>query len=224
MADYCTAAEMKAACNKVTAGDDAVIALIIEGVSRTIDRFCNRPDSFFIAELDGYESTRYFLGSGTSYQYIDECIDVVSVAVKDAGTDEENQYTAWVVGAVGTTAGADVFPATGDPKHPDFVRTPYTLLIVGVNGDYSYFTPPATGFPHPTVKVKARWGYAAVVPAQIKQACIMQSTRQYKLVQGAMARATASPDLGALIYPGKLDPDVEFILKAGRFVRPAIGR
>ena len=223
MADYCTLIELKAAMNKVTASDDAVLTQTITAASRAIDNFCNRP-SGFIAEPSGYESTRYFVGTGKAYQWIDECVGVATVAVKDAASDDENAYVAWVVGTLGVTLGADVFPAAGDPKAPDYVVTPHTLLVVGPNGDYSLFPKPLAASPTPTVQVKAQWGYAATVPAQIKQATIMQAARWYKLVQGAMARALASPDMGVMVYPGKLDPDVEFILKSGRFVRPVTGR
>ena len=223
MADYCTVAELKLAMNKVTNPDDTVLASTITAVSRAIDSACNRPDGF-IAELDDYESTRYYPGTGKPYQWIDECVAVDGVWVKDSATDEENEYVAWVVGTLGATLGADVFPASGDPKLPDFVTMPYTLLVVGPNGDYGLFTKSSGGFPVPTVKVTARWGYAVSVPAQIKQATIMQAARWYQLVQGALARALASPDMGVMTYPGKLDPDVEFILKAGRFVKPVVGR
>jgi hypothetical protein len=223
MADYCTLIELKAAMNKVTAPDDATLTRTITAVSCSIDNFCNRP-SGFIAEPSGYESTRYFFGTGKPYQWIDECVDVVSVAVKDSVSDDENAYIAWVVGTLGSTLGADVFPAAGDPKAPDYVVTPYTLLVVGPNGDYSLFPKPLASSPTPTVQVKARWGYAAIVPPAIKQATIMQSARWYKLLQGAMARALASPDMGVLTYPGKLDPDVEFILTSGRYVKVTVGR
>ena len=219
MADYCTLIELKAGMNKVTAPDDAVLNRTITAVSRAIDNFCNRP-SGFIAEPSGYESTRYFVGTGKPYQWIDECVGVATVAVKDAASDDENAYVAWVVGTLGSTLGADVFPAAGDPKAPDYVVTPHTLLVVGPNGDYAYFPKTLT----PTVQVKAQWGYAVVVPPAIKQATIMQAARWYKLLQGAMARALASPDMGIMTYPGKLDPDVEFILISGRYVKVTVGR
>jgi len=221
MSDYCTTTELKNAMNKQTAGDDAVLAATITAVSRAIDQYCNRPDGF-VAELSGYESTRYYFGTGKTYQWIDENVDVVAVYVKDAESDEENEYVTWVVGEVGTTLSADVFPASGDPKAPTFNRTPYTLLVCGRNGDYAVFPKSVT---LPVVKVTARWGYAGTCPAQIKQATIMQASRWYKLVQGAMAHTLAGQDVGgAMVYPGGVDPDVQFILKAGRFVKPAVGR
>ena len=218
-AAYSTIAELKAAMNKVTATDDAVLTATVAAVSRAIDAFCNRPDGF-VAEANGYETTRYFPGSGKRYQWIDECVDVATVAVKDSPSDDESEYVAWVVGEVGVTDDADVFMAGGDPAYPNYNDTPFQFLLCGANGDYSVFNKSV----YPSVKVAARWGYASVVPSQIKQACIMQSARWYKLVQGAMARATAGPDMGALIYPGKLDPDVEFVLSAGRFIKPPTGR
>jgi hypothetical protein len=221
MTSYCTTTELKNAMNKTTAGDDTVLAAIISAVSGSIDSFCNRPDGF-VAEASDYESTRYYFGTGKAYQWIDENVDVVGVYVKDSNTDEENEYVTWAVGDIGVTLAADVFPASGDPLRPDFVTMPYTLLVCGPNGDYSIFTKSTIT---PTVKVTARWGYAATCPAQIKQATIMQSSRWYKLVQGAMARAMASNEVGgAMTYPGQLDPDVKFILTSGRFIKPVVGR
>ena len=217
-AAYCSTTELKAAMNKVTATDDAVLLAVIAAVSRAIDNFCNRPDGF-VAEKQGYESSRYYPGSGKVYQWIDECVDVAAVYVKDSPGDDESEYVAWVVGDVGVTDDADVFMAGGDPAYPDYNGTPFQFLICGANGDYSVFNKST----YPSVKVTARWGYASTVPSQIKQACIMQSARWYKLVQGAMARATAGPELGALIYPGELDADVRFILSTGRFVKPPTG-
>jgi hypothetical protein len=216
---YTDIASLKAAMNKVTATDDAVLTATVAAVSRAIDAFCNRPDGF-VAEAHGYETLRYFPGSGKRYQWIDECVDVATVAVKDSPGDDESEYVAWVVGTVGTTDDADVFFASGDPDYPDFTGTPFQFLLCGANGDYSIFNKSV----YPSVKVAARWGYASVVPSQVKQACIMQSARWYKLVQGAMARATAGVEMGALLYPGQIDPDVQFVLQAGRFVKPATGR
>jgi hypothetical protein len=216
---YTDLTSLKAAMNKVTATDDAVLTATVSAVSRAIDAFCNRPDGF-VAEKHGYETARYFPGSGKRYQWIDECVDVATVEVKDSPGDDESEYVAWVVGTVGVTDDADVFFAGGDPDYPDFTNTPFQFLMCGANGDYSVFNKSV----YPSVKVKASWGYSYTVPSQIKQACIMQSARWYKLVQGAMARATAGVDMGALLYPGQVDPDVKMVLQTGRFVKPATGR
>jgi len=181
-------------------------------------------------------NARYYVGSGKSFQWIDECVSVTAVAVKDSASDDEDSYVAWTVGTVGTTTEADVFPATGDPAMPDYMATPHTLLVVGANGDYSTFT--GGGFTSrggfrplttvsrglPTVEVSGRWGYATTVPDDIKEACLMQAARWYKRFQSAMSDTLASAELGTLLYRQSLDPDIRRLLVDGRYVKPTVGR
>src|SRR3972149_2829745 len=75
----------------------------------------------------------------------------------------------------------------------------------------------------PTVRVTAKWGYAVSVPAQVKEACIIQTARWYKRGQSAWADTVANPDVGQLMYRKELDPDVKFILSDGGFVKPRLG-
>lgn len=232
MADYATIAELKTQLDKTLVKDDNMLGAVITAASRAIDRHCNRPDGF-VALVTA--TARYYPGSGKPYQWIDECTSVTAVAVKDSPSDDEDAYTAWTVGIVGTTTSADVFPASGYPNCPNYTDTPYNLLIIGANNSHSStFTSgkfvtrggfrPSTEIPHglPTVKVTAKWGYATTVPAQIKEACIMQAMRWYKRIQGGMADSLASSDLGQMMYTKELDPEIGFILDRGRFVRPAL--
>lgn len=217
---YCTPAELRTQIDKTTStgpGTDAALQVIIDAVCASIDNFCNRPDGFVAPAA---ASVRYYPGSGKAHQWIDECAAISAVAVKDSSTDEENEYVAWTIGTVGTTLDADVFPATGDPKDPSFNRLPYTFLLTGANGDYSYFPTGANGYP--TVKVTARWGYALTVPAAIKQAAIALSARWFSQGKSAWADTLANPELGQLIYR-KENADIRFMLEGGRYVRPAIG-
>nr|NIP86512.1 hypothetical protein [Planctomycetales bacterium] len=181
-------------------------------------------------------TARYYVGSGGPFQWIDECAAVSAVAVKDAASDDEDSYTSWTVGTVGSTTSADVFPASGDPRYPDYNSTPYTFLIVGANGDYSTFTSgeyTSRGGFRPTstvsrgvqtVQVTAQWGYSETIPADIKLANLMWAARLYKRAQSAMADTLASPDFGTLLYQQSLDPDIKQLLLAGRYVKPATGR
>lgn len=230
---YATLAELKAEMNKTGSGDDASLQRILDAATKKIDRLCKRPDGF---EADAVASARYYTGSGKPYQWIEECVAVTAVGVKDSPSDEEDEYTAWTVGTVGATTGADVFPASGEPEWPDYNSTPYTFLVVGANGDYSVFPSgrytTRGGFKPsvlvargvPVVKVTARWGYAAAVPDDIKEACLMQAARWYKRLQSAMADAVASADFGQLLYRQKLDPDIAGILLDGGYVKFLIGR
>lgn len=231
---YCTPAEIRTQIEKVGAtgaGSDAALTVIINAIEKGIDAFCNRPDGFVAPATT---AARYFPGSGKAYQWIDEAAAITAVAVKDSSSDDEDAYTAWTLGVVGTTTDADVFPATGDPRYPDFVRTPYTLLLVGSNGDYSSFPSgrfitrggfrPTGNYGRglPVVKVTAKWGYALTVPPAIKQATIALAARFFKQGESAWADTLASQELGQLLYQRE-NADIAWLLKEGRFIRPAIG-
>src|SRR3990167_8370884 len=109
---YATAAEMRDVIVLASTDKYAVLDALLSAASRAIDGICNRPDGFLAIAT---ATARYFPGSGKPYQRIDECAAISSVAVKDSSTDDENAYTAWTLGVVGTTTSADVFPASGDP-------------------------------------------------------------------------------------------------------------
>ena len=232
---YCTLAELRAQINKqgdTKAPDtDAALTLVIRAASRAIDKYCNREEGWFIADTEA--SARYYVGSGAAYQRIDENVEVTAVAVKDNATDDEDSYTSWTVGTIGTTTDADVFPATGDTKRPRYGKTPYTMLVAGLNGSYSYFTSGTftalrgfrperdTSVGIPTVKVTAKWGYSVSVPYNVVEAAIIFSARVYKRGEGTWADAIANPDLGTLRFAQSLDPDMRNMLSQFRI--PSIG-
>jgi len=230
---YATAAELRADMNLDSTDDDASLERILDAATAKIDKLCNRQDGFV---ADTAASARYYSATGKPYIRIHECVSVSAVAVKGSPSDDEDSYTAWTVGTIGTTTSADVFPATGDPKRPAYNTTPYTLLIIGANADHSRFTTgefvgrggfrPSTTVTRGvvTVEVTARWGYATTVPADIKTACIMQAARWYKRQQSAMADTTATPEMGTLLYQKALDPDIKGILVDGGWAVPRIGR
>jgi len=212
--DYATIVELKAELQKTDSDDDASLQRVLDAAATHIDRYCNRPDGFV---ANSTASARYYPGSGGKYQRIDECIAVTAVAVKDAAFDDEDAYETWTLGTIGSTTEADVFPATGSEKWPEYNRTPYTLLVIGANGDYTLF--PHDIYGRPTVQVTAKWGYAETVPDDIKTATIMQAARWWKRLQIAMADATGGGELGVLLYRQRLDPDIAAILDDGGYRR-----
>lgn len=229
---YATLAQLKTSVQKNNTDDDAILTRILDGASRKIDRFCNRPDGF---EASDKATVRRYRGSGKTYQLIDECVEITAVAVKDAISDDT--YEAWDSPTTMFAGDGDWFPGTGDPDAPQFNELPYTILFVDPNGDQSWFTGQTWQERRgrriqgasllarvPTVQVTARWGFSEDVPYDIREATIMQSARWYKRLQGAMADALASTDLGGLLYLQQLDPDVAGILLDGRYVKPAVGR
>ena len=219
---YCTLTELKGQINKTISTDDVDLQVVIDAATRAIDRTCKRPDGFVALAT---AVARYYPGSGTPIQRIDECTDITLVEVKDSSSD--TTYVAW--------AATDYTYASGDPRRPDFNRTPYTFLIVSPSGDYSVFTQGEYAhqrgfkavedlrFAVQTVKVTAKWGYATAVPADIKMACLMQSARWFKRMEGAMADALASGDVGMIMYTKEIDPDIAGILIRGSYVRQGVG-
>ena len=221
MSRYASVDELKTLVKKGD-GDDTALGIILDGAEDAIDRFCRRPYGFVATS-----GVNLYRGSGTAVQPIDECVSISKVEVKDAPSD--TAYVEWAV--------TDYTYGSGDPRWPEFNRTPYTMLIIAAGGDYSVFTsgrytwrsgfPPDADSPTdrgvPTVRVTATWGYAATVPNQIKVASIMQAIRWYNRLRGGMSDALASGELGQILYTRELDPDVAMILERGRFIRQTVG-
>jgi len=227
---YCTLPEIKQRIQKVNVDADAFLPAIIDGAEKAINRFCNRPDGF-----EAIEATRYFPGNGKGFLLIDEYVAVEEVAVKDSATDID--YVIWTSPSGPMTGDGDWLPFSGDPQWPDFNSVPYDGLMVDINGNYSTFTSGllarARAFPRqsgslerqiPMVRVEALWGYSLTAPSNIREACVMQSAIWYKRMQGSMASALASAELGELELFRVLDPAVEFVLRMGRYMRPPTGR
>lgn len=206
MATYATLRLFKSYLEKTDTGDDGALNQLLGAASTAIDRYCKRPDGFIAIST---ATARVYAGSGLAYQMIDECTSITTVAVKDSIDD--TTYTTW--------ATTDYDKAAGSRDTPDFNRTPYTVLFVKPDGDYSTFTSGAMGHIHaPTVSVTATWGYATSCPDEIETACIMQAARWWKRLQGAMADSLASPEMGQLMYLKQLDPDIQQILIGGGYV------
>jgi hypothetical protein len=220
---YGTPTELRSHMNKTLTADDDVLEAILEAASRNIDRACNRPDGFI---ADTVASARRYAGTGKPYIYIDECISVTTVEVKDSATDDD--YDTWTT--------ADWIAASGDPQAPDYNSLPYDMLVVDPTGDESVFTSgkyttrggfrPLTDVHRgvPTVRITARWGYSETAPVDVKLACLMQSARWYKRFQSAMSDTLASGELGMLLYRQSLDPDIQRLLVDGRYIKPTTGR
>lgn len=197
---YATPDEIKAELEITGTTYDARFLALAERATKFINTLCQRKDGFV---ADANASARTYDGSGLEYQWIDECISVSTVEVKDAETEADTAYDTW-------TADTDWRAAQGTPSRPDWNRTPYTFLIIDPNSGESYFTEGMR-----TVRVTARWGYAATVPDEIKQACIIQAGRWWKRGQSGYADTAGGPEWGELRFARKLDPDVEAILKDG---------
>jgi hypothetical protein len=224
MADYATAAEIQRSLNKGTLSgtETAEFGALATEASRLIDDYCQRPDGFVALAV---ATARIYAGNGERALRIDECVAVTLVEVKGSPTD--TTYTAW--------AAADWLKARGSSKRPDYNRTPYDLLIIDPGGSYSQFTGGRYGTPRgfrpdmdsqaagiPTVRVTARWGYAATCPPEIRRACIAQCAIWWKRGESGYGDALINPDMGTITYRKALDPIISQILDKGRYVREVV--
>jgi len=92
---------------------------------------------------------------------------------------------------------ADWLAYQGNYDRPIFDRTPYSAIMAAADGSIGAFNSSRRG---PTVRVTARWGGYEMPPADIVEACIMQSARWYKRLQSSMSDTLASADMGTLLY------------------------
>lgn len=226
MADYCTMTELLAVIGKTVVEDTPTITQLITDMSAFLDLRCNRPDGFIASDT---ASDRLFAGSGQGFMYIDECIEIEGVSVKTSSADPT--YTAW---------DADSFiPFSGDPRFPNFNSTPYTGIMAAAGSGHIFTTPwlsdelswgwndgrrmsggamVGRGPKPPTVKIRARWGYAETVPGPIHTACLIMAARIWKRGKSAFADTVASVDAG-LMFRMTIDPDVQAMLEQGRLIR-----
>jgi hypothetical protein len=226
MTSYATIAELRLQIDKTGTtgtGDNTNLQLLLDAATEGINAICNRPDGFVALSV---AAARLYNGEGGPYQWIDECITVSLVEVKDSPTD--TTYAVWTA--------SDWIAFSGDPESPDFNRTPYTAIMVQPNGTFSHFVSgkfttrrgfmPDTMVSRgtPTVRITAKWGYATTVPTRVKEACLIQAARWFKRGESSWADAMAPANFGTLMFTKVLDPDVEAMLIRGRLVRPAIGR
>jgi hypothetical protein len=222
---YATVEELRGEIEKTGVTTDDKLQRLLDSTSDMIDKFCNRPDGFL---GDTTATARTYVGTGGAVQWIDECVEVSTVEVKDAPSD--TTFVTWAAG--------DFFAATGDPDWPNLNKLPYTLIIVSATGNYNLFTsgtytglrgfrraPMGRGVP--TVQITAKWGYSVSVPNVIKQACLTQASRWYQRGKSGWARAIGQPELGQLRFSGNvqsiLDEDLRAMLVASRMVLPAVG-
>lgn len=223
---YAKPGELKDLTGITQSTHDVELEMWLEAAEAAIDGFCNRERGMFKALTTA--TSRYYVGSGKAKQSIDECVEVATVAVKDAALDTD--YVTWTTPTTALAGDGDWIPAAGSLAHPNYNITPYTMLIIDPNGDYNYFTggeyAGRKGFSHeanairniPTVRVTARWGYAAAVPENVKTAVIAQAARWYKRGQSSMADAVTNPELGQMQYRKVLDPDIQMMLVSARLV------
>jgi hypothetical protein len=214
---YGTVAQLAARTNllgALTIAQELTMEEILEAASRTIDRFCKRDEEFGSSSVS---SIKYFTADGKSYLRIPTFLEIDEIAVKASITATE--FTVWTKESSYLAGDGDWYAAHGDPTNPSF-EPPGDLIMVSPMGSYSVF-PDGEGAP--VIKVTAVWGFSDQVPADIREACLMQAARWIKQFQGSMSTELGSVDLGAIQYRRRLSSDVCQILIDGCWVLPLYG-
>lgn len=153
---YCTIGDLKAAdhLNITDATSDTILTDVAEAVSRWIDLQCGR-------EFYPTTETRYFTSWYNDLCFIDDISTTTGLTIyTDASGDGVYEDT-WTT--------SDYYLRPYNPRSGQ----PYYAIETRIGGNFIF---PLV--PH-GVKITATWGFTDV-PAQIKQACILQSERLFK--------------------------------------------
>lgn len=185
---YCTLNDIKAALRITDSTDDTLLELAVESASRMIDSVAER--TFY----NGGTATRQFAPMRSDLVQIDDCRTITTLR---------------------TSTNADyVFDQTWTVT--DFQGEPLNQLVAGqstpftrirATGDYNF----PTAMNIATVEVVGVWGFATV-PTAIKQACVIQSAREFKRFDSPLGVAGYG-DLGVMRVSRYLDPDVEMLVR-----------
>jgi hypothetical protein len=121
------------------------------------------------------------------------------VAVSESGETCSSGYTSW-------TLDTDYYVW---PYQYDQLGVPICRLIADWNGDKNTW-----GHYRKAVKVVGQFGFSSTPPADIKQACKIQTIRWFARAKQLYQDAGASAQTGQLIYAQSLDPDIKEILRS----------
>jgi hypothetical protein len=190
--DYASLGDLKSAIRITDTDSDTLLQVALDASRAAIDSHCNRTfvpaaaatARTFEPAADRVETDDFFTTTGL-------LISVGGTAVPLAVPNVSAGYTLYPLNA----------PALGEPytgfRYTSYTLSPYPLLF-------------ATG--RATATVTAFWGYAAAVPASVRQACILQASRIFARRLSPYGIA-GSPEMGSeLRVLAKVDPDVAVLL------------
>jgi len=223
---YATADELKAQPGMTGVDNDTLIDTLLSAASRAVDGYCRRREAGFVAVVSA--TAKLYDGNNLPYIWTNENIEVTLVEIKQSVGDS---FT--------SLASTDWIEFRGSPEMPDYSNLPRAGIILLASGDYSYFPDLSRagyswGFNsrygssrvstvprvEPNVRVTAKWGYAATVPSEVKQATITLASRWFKRGQSFWADVSAnSAGGGELFWRKVVDPDVQFMLEIANLKR-----
>jgi hypothetical protein len=192
---YATRAELKVHLGipEADTADDARLDTALAAAEEQVNAHTGR--SFSVA---GVASARYYTATDAHTVHIDALASTTDLAVAadhDGDGTFEDSYV----------LDTDVRLA---PYNAPAAGAPWTRLeTIGSN----YFPVRARG-----VRVTARWGGWAAVPASVKQATLIQATRLWSR-KDARYGVAGTPEFGSEVrLLNRLDPDVELLLRPYR--------
>ena len=178
---YCTLADLRAHLGYATADsvDDVLLEQAINDASRFIDRYTER--RFFTTSAD---ETRYVTANDF---YELRGLDIVSLTTLATDSDGDRVYE--------TTWAATDYDLT--PYNAALDGEPYTGICIPLTGRYTF---PWTSR---GVKLIGKFGYAAIVPASIKSACLLLAAYGFKLKDNPLGISGAA-GVGQIIVDLKI--------------------
>ena len=187
---YATLVEIKAAMTSgMGTSQDTVIERVVTAVSREIDKHCRR---WFY----GVSETRYYTPVDYAKLDIDDVGTSGSITLKTDEDGDRTYETTWA------STDYDLWP---------YNAAPYMEIHVTPKGDNAWPVKVAK-----SVQLAAIFGYqsgtSADAPADVREACIIQSTRIFHRKDNPYGVA-GNAEMGQLIQIAKLDPDVKLLLE-----------
>ena len=170
--------------------DDTAMEAAINAASRFIDKFTGR--KFYTST-----ETRYYSSNDTCIIYIDDLISLTTLKTDDDG--DGIFETTWAT----TDYNLNPYNAVLD-------RIPYTWIELSRGGNYSF---PVSA--QKCIQIAGSFGYSSSVPAEVKMACLIQSSRLWKRKDSPFGIAGTS-ELGTMQMIYKLDADVQNLLEPFR--------
>jgi len=192
--DYCAWSDVEAANPDITWGTtyDTVGALLVTRASRMIDTYADVEPGFFYVSAD---TTRWFAGTGGASLWVGRIaaaptnVSMALTGVVDNAAGTGGTYTAL------TTSDYLLWPAnavlTSDPyQRLDIAGSTYTAWVAGEK----------------TVKIVGKFGWASSLPDEIKQAAVIEVSKQLQRGRQGFQDTGAIVELGQMTYTQPLDP------------------
>lgn len=188
---YTTVATLKTRLGITDTTDDTVLTSILTGVCRAIDEYCGQ--RFY---RDSADQTRYYTAEWNDCLFLEPLVSVTTLATDDDG--DRTYENTWAA----TDYDLLPFNASSD-------GTPYTMIQVTPDGDYSFPEGVRKG-----VKIIGVFGWPSV-PTGVTEAALLWGERLYKR-KDAPFGVLAFPEAGEVRLLKEVDPDVKTLLQPYR--------